>query len=66
MRGAHFHAFQTNGQIGHTCAGPQTLRWPRAPHSLNPSLLYHSKHVRVTFGLCQIFFVARSRNHRLT
>ena len=22
----------------HTCVGPQTLRWPTAPRSLNPSL----------------------------
>ena len=22
----------------HTCVGPQTLRWPTAPHFLNPSL----------------------------
>jgi len=38
MKGAYFHAFQTNSQIGHTCVGSQTLRWPRAPGSLNPSL----------------------------
>jgi len=34
----YFHAFQTNGQIGHTCVGPQKPRWPRALRSLNPSL----------------------------
>ena len=38
IRGAYFHAFETNGQIGHTCVGPQKLRWPRAPQYLNPSL----------------------------
>jgi len=38
IRGAYFHAFQTNGQIGHTCVGPQKLRWPRAPRSQNSSL----------------------------
>jgi len=37
-RGAYFHTFHANGQIGHTCVGPQKLRWPRAPRSLNPSL----------------------------
>ena len=37
--GAYFHAFHTSGQIGHTCVRPQKLRWPRAPCSLNPSLL---------------------------
>ena len=37
-RGAYFHAFHTNGQIDHTYVGPQKLRWPRAPRSLNPSL----------------------------
>jgi len=31
-----FHTFQTNGWKGHTCVGPQTLRWPRVPCSLNP------------------------------
>jgi len=25
-------------QVGHTSVGPQKLRWPRVPHSLNPSL----------------------------
>ena len=39
IRGAYVHAFQTNGQIGHTCLGPPKLRWPRGPRSLNPSLL---------------------------
>jgi len=34
-RGAYFHAFHTNGQIGHTCVGPQKLRWPRARAGLN-------------------------------
>jgi len=38
MKGAYVHAFQTNGQIGHTCLGPRKLRWPSAPRSLNPSL----------------------------
>ena len=38
IRGAYLHAFQTFGQIGHTCVGRQKLRWPRAPRSLNPSL----------------------------
>jgi len=38
MRGAYVHAFQTNGQIGHTRLGPRKLRWTRAPRSLNPSL----------------------------
>ena len=38
IRGAYLHAFQTNGQICHTCLGPPKLRWPRAPRSLNPSL----------------------------
>ena len=38
IRGAYFHAFQTNGQTGHTCVGSQKLRWPRALRSLNPSL----------------------------
>jgi len=38
IRGTYFHAFQTNGQIGHTCVGPQKLGWPRSPRSLNPSL----------------------------
>jgi len=37
-RGAYFHAFHTNGQVGRTCVGPPKLRWPRAPRSLNPSL----------------------------
>jgi len=27
----YFHAFHTNGQIGHTCVGPQKLRWPIEP-----------------------------------
>ena len=38
MRGAYVHAFQTNGQIGHTCLGPRKLRWPKAPRPINPSL----------------------------
>ena len=38
IRGAYFHAFQTNSQIVHTCLGPPKLRWPRAPRSLNPFL----------------------------
>jgi len=38
-RGAYFHVFHTNGQIAHTCVGPQKLRRPRAPRSLNPSLV---------------------------
>jgi len=25
---AHFYAFQTNGQIDHTCLGSPKLRWP--------------------------------------
>jgi len=37
--GAYFHAFQTNGQIDHTFVGLQKLRQPRAPRSLNLSLL---------------------------
>jgi len=43
-RGAYFHAFHTNGQIGHTRVGPKKLRWPRAPRSLNPSLLVEYEH----------------------
>jgi len=48
MRGAHIDPFKTNGQIGHTCAEPQKLRWPRSPRCLIPSLptsyrrLHHS------------------------
>jgi len=38
VRGAYFHAFKTSDQAGHTCVGPQKLRWPRAPRSLNPFL----------------------------
>jgi len=38
----YFHALQTNGQIGHTCVGPQTLR--RSPRSLNPSLNRTPRH----------------------
>jgi len=37
IRGARFHAFHTNGQIGHIL-GLQKLRWPRAPRPLNSSL----------------------------
>jgi len=37
-RGAYFHVFHTNGQIGHTCVELQIPRWPRAPRSLNLSL----------------------------
>jgi len=38
MKGAYFHAIQRNGQISHTSVGPQKLRWPRAPRSLNAYL----------------------------
>ena len=38
IRGACFHAFQTNIQIGHTCVGPQKQKWLRPPRLLNPSL----------------------------
>jgi len=31
--------FKTSDQTGHTFVGPQNLRWPRAPRSLNPFLL---------------------------
>jgi len=44
-RGAYFHSFHTNGHIGHTCVGPQKLRWPRAPRSLNLSL-------RIRLNIC--------------
>jgi len=42
IRGTSFHAFKTSDEIGHTCVGPQKLRWPKAPRSLNPSLIVSS------------------------
>jgi len=34
MRGAYFHTFLTNDQIGrHTCVGPKNLRWPIGAHA---------------------------------
>jgi len=55
-RGACFHAFHTNGQIGHTCVGPrpQKLRWPRAPRFLNPSLVVGIWHLPEKFKLINI------------
>jgi len=49
IRGACFHSFQTNGQIGQTCVGPQKLRWPRAPRSLNPYLVIAYNELKIDF-----------------
>jgi len=43
LRGAYCNTFKTSDQIGHTCMGPK-IRWPRALHSLNPSLYTDIKH----------------------
>jgi len=52
IRGAYFHAFQTNGQIGHTSVGPQNIRWPMAPRSLNPSLVPGATFTKRTCDRC--------------
>jgi len=63
MKGAYFHAFQKNGQIGHTCVWPQKLRWPRVPCPLNPSLvLYYLKCPKVVIST---FFVIMHKNKDL-
>jgi len=56
MRGAYFHALQTNGQIGKTCVASQKLRWPRTPRSLNPSLPLGAPRQGIWsgFSFCQI------------
>ena len=60
IRGAYFHAFQKIGQIGHTCVGPQKLRWPRPPRFLNPSLTL------VTGVPYSITFASRCKNYDVT
>jgi len=74
MRGAYVHAFQTNGQIGHTCLGPRKLRWPRASRSLNPSLpptpttvveplaLWFCHYFNSVFSLVKLFTNFQSKN----
>jgi len=54
-RGAYFHAVHTNGQIGHTCVGPQKLRWPRAP-ALHKSVPGYDR------GRAQIYNAALTRD----